>query len=74
MGFCCISNAGSCNKLFNYKYKYKRIACVDFDVHWGNGNYDVMRDIKIHYIFLLTNILFIQEGGQKKIRETLTTL
>ena len=46
MGFCCISNAGVATNYLVSKYKYKRIACVDFDVHWGNGNYDVMRNNK----------------------------
>ena len=46
MGFCCISNAGVATNYLVTKYKYKRIACVDFDVHWGNGNYDVMRNNK----------------------------
>ena len=46
MGFCCISNAGVATNYLISKYKYQRIACVDFDVHWGNGNYDVMRGNK----------------------------
>ena len=37
MGFCCISNAGVATNYLVSKYKYKKIACVDFDVHWGNG-------------------------------------
>tara|TARA_Y100001970_G_scaffold192758_1_gene234294 strand:- start:6482 stop:7405 length:924 start_codon:yes stop_codon:yes gene_type:complete len=44
MGFCCLSNAGIATNYLISKYKYKKIACVDFDVHWGNGNYDVMRN------------------------------
>ncbi len=37
MGFCCISNAGIATNYLISKYKYKKVACVDFDVHWGNG-------------------------------------
>ena len=44
MGFCCLSNAGIATNYLINKYKYKKIACVDFDVHWGNGNYDVLYD------------------------------
>ena len=46
MGFCCLSNAGIATNYLIYKYNYKRIACVDFDVHWGNGNYDVLCENK----------------------------
>lgn len=35
MGFCVINQAGvALNYLVN-KFKYKKVACVDFDVHWG---------------------------------------
>ena len=44
MGFCCLSNAGIATNYLISKYKYKKIACIDFDVHWGNGNYDVLYD------------------------------
>ena len=50
MGFCCISNAGVAVNYLIKKYNYKRIACVDFDVHWGNGNYDVMYDLSLIHI------------------------
>ena len=42
MGFCCLSNAGIAINYLIDTYDYKRIACVDFDVHWGNGNYNVL--------------------------------
>ena len=34
MGFCILNNAGvAANYLIN-KYKYKKVAVLDFDVHW----------------------------------------
>ena len=52
------------------KYKYKKIAIIDFDVHHGNGTQDIMRTIiKMFYIYLRTNILIILEQVQIKIKE-----
>ncbi len=72
MGFCCLSNAGIATNYLISKYKYKKIACVDFDVHWGNGNYDVMRNNKNALYISLINILFIQVVELIKIKETST--
>jgi len=50
-GFCILNNVAiGANYLIN-KYKYKRVAIVDFDVHHGNGTQDIFYDNK--------NILFI---------------
>ena len=46
MGFCVINQAGVALNYLTNKFRYKKVACVDFDVHWGNGNYDVMRNNK----------------------------
>ena len=61
MGFCISNNVASANYLL-IKYKYKRIACVDFDVHWGNGNYDVMRNNK-NSLYLSTHQYPFYPGG-----------
>ena len=62
MGFCVINQAGiALNYLLN-KYKYKKIACVDFDVHWGNGNYDVMRGNK-NALYISTHQYPFYPGG-----------
>jgi len=66
MGFCCISNAGVAANYLISKYKYKRIACVDFDVHWGNGNYDVMRDNKNSLYISTHQYPFYPGGGTDK--------
>jgi acetoin utilization deacetylase AcuC-like enzyme len=50
-GFCILNNVAiGANYLIN-KYKYKRVAIVDFDVHHGNGTQDIFYDNK--------NVLFI---------------
>ena len=48
------------------RYKYKRIACVDFDVHWGNGNYDVMRNNKNSLYISTHQYPFYPGGGTEK--------
>ena len=46
MGFCIYNNvAVGANYLIN-KYKYKKIAIIDFDVHHGNGTQDIFYDKK----------------------------
>ena len=66
MGFCCISNAGVATNYLINKYKYKKIACVDFDVHWGNGNYDVMRGNKNSLYISTHQYPFYPGGGTDK--------
>ena len=66
MGFCCISNAGVATNYLINRYKYKRIACVDFDVHWGNGNYDVMRNNKNSLYISTHQYPFYPGGGTEK--------
>ncbi len=50
-GFCILNNVAIGAKYLLNKYKYKRIAIVDFDVHHGNGTQDIFYDNK--------NVLFI---------------
>ena len=51
MGFCIFNNvAVGANYLIN-KYKYKKIAIIDFDVHHGNGTQDIFyNNEKVLYI------------------------
>ncbi len=66
MGFCVINQAGvALNYLVN-KFRYKKIACVDFDVHWGNGNYDVMRSNKNALYISTHQYPFYPGGGTDK--------
>ena len=62
MGFCCLSNAGIATNYLIDRYNYKRIACVDFDVHWGNGNYNVLYDNK-NSLYISTHQYPFYPGG-----------
>ena len=62
MGFCCLSNAGIAINYLIEQYKYKRIACVDFDVHWGNGNYNVLYENK-NSLYISTHQYPFYPGG-----------
>ena len=53
-GFCILNNiAIGANYLLN-KYKYRRVAIIDFDVHHGNGTQDIFYDNK-HVLFISTH-------------------
>ena len=51
MGFCIYNNVAVGANYLIEKYKYKKIAIIDFDVHHGNGTQDIFYDNK--------NVLFI---------------
>ena len=51
MGFCIYNNVAVGAKYLINKYKYKKIAIIDFDVHHGNGTQDIFyEDDKVLYI------------------------
>ena len=50
-GFCILNNIAIGAKYLLNRYRYKRIAIVDFDVHHGNGTQDIFYDNE--------NVLFI---------------
>ncbi len=50
-GFCILNNVAIGAKYLIKKYKYNRIAIVDFDVHHGNGTQDIFYDNE--------NVLFV---------------
>ena len=50
-GFCILNNVAIGANYLIKKYKYNRIAIIDFDVHHGNGTQDIFYDNK--------NVLFI---------------
>ena len=50
-GFCILNNVAIGAKYLINKYKYKRIAIIDFDVHHGNGTQDIFYNNQ--------NVLFI---------------
>ena len=51
MGFCIYNNVAVGANYLIEKYKYKKIAIIDFDVHHGNGTQDIFYDNE--------NVLFI---------------
>ena len=51
MGFCIYNNVAIGAKYLINKYKYKKIAIIDFDVHHGNGTQNIFYENK--------NVLFI---------------
>ena len=53
-GFCILNNVAIGAKYLLKKYKYKRIAIIDFDVHHGNGTQDIFYDNK-NVIFISTH-------------------
>ena len=50
-GFCILNNIAIGAKYLLNKYKYKKIAIIDFDVHHGNGTQDIFYENE--------NVLFI---------------
>ena len=51
MGFCIYNNIAVGTKYLINKYKYKRIAIIDFDVHHGNGTQNIFyENEKVLYI------------------------
>ena len=51
MGFCIFNNAAIGAQYLIEKYKYNRIAIIDFDVHHGNGTQDIFyNNKKVLYI------------------------
>ncbi len=44
MGFCIFNNVAVGTNYLIEKYKYNRIAIIDFDVHHGNGTQDIFYD------------------------------
>ena len=50
-GFCILNNIAIGAKYLLNKYKYKKVAIVDFDVHHGNGTQDIFYENE--------NVLFI---------------
>ena len=69
MGFCIYNNCAVAAHYLMEKYKYKKIAIFDPDVHHGNGTQDIFLIIKMFYTYLHTNIHFIQalEAKKKKV-------
>ena len=67
MGFCIYNNvAVGANYLIN-KYKYNKVAIIDFDVHHGNGTQDIFYDNeKVLYISTHQYPYYPGSGSEKE--------
>ena len=54
MGFCIFNNVAVGANYLIEKYKYKKIAIIDFDVHHGNGTQDIFYNDK-HVLYISTH-------------------
>ena len=50
MGFCIFNNVAVGANYLIEKYKYNRVAIVDFDVHHGNGTQNIFSNKKVLYL------------------------
>ena len=63
MGFCVINNIGVAANYLISKYKYKRIAVLDWDCHFGNGTYDILKSNKNVFFSSLHQYPYYPGGG-----------
>jgi acetoin utilization deacetylase AcuC-like enzyme len=56
MGFCIYNNVAVGANYLIEKYKYNRVAIIDFDVHHGNGTQDIFYDNEKSIIYFNTSI------------------
>ena len=60
MGFCIYNNVAVGAAYLLHRYKYNKVAIVDYDVHHGNGTQEIFITILMFYISPHINIHFIQ--------------
>ena len=63
MGFCVINNIGVAANYLISKYKYKRVAVIDWDCHFGNGTYDILKSNKNVFFSSLHQYPYYPGGG-----------
>ena len=61
MGFCVINNISVAANYLISKYKYKRVAVIDWDCHFGNGSYDILKSNENVFFLAYINILITLE-------------
>ena len=67
MGFCIYNNVGVGANYLIEKYKYNKIAIIDFDVHHGNGTQDIFYDNeKVLYISTHQYPYYPGSGSEKE--------
>ena len=68
MGFCIYNNVAVGANYLIEKYKYSKIAIIDFDVHHGNGTQDIFYDNeKVLYISTHQYPFYPGSGSEKEI-------
>ena len=66
-GFCFFNNIAVAAKYLQKKYKIKKVAIVDFDVHHGNGTQEIFyRDKSVAYASTHEFPLFPGSGAEKE--------
>ncbi len=63
MGFCVINNIGVAANYLISKYKYKKVAVLDWDCHWGNGTYDILKSNENVFFSSLHQYPYYPGGG-----------
>ena len=67
MGFCIYNNVAVGANYLIEKYKYKKVAIIDFDVHHGNGTQDIFYDNeKVLYISTHQYPYYPGSGSEKE--------
>ena len=67
MGFCIFNNVAVGANYLMEKYKYKKIAIIDFDVHHGNGTQDIFyNDKNVLYISTHQYPYYPGSGSEKE--------
>ena len=63
MGFCVINNVSVAAEYLISKYKYKRVAVLDCDCHFGNGTYDILKSNENIFFSSLHQYPYYPGGG-----------
>ena len=63
MGFCVINNIGVAANYLISKYQYKRVAVLDWDCHFGNGTYDILKSNENVFFSSLHQYPYYPGGG-----------
>ena len=67
MGFCIYNNVAVGANYLIEKYKYKKVAIIDFDVHHGNGTQDIFyNNEKVLYISMHQYPYYPGSGSEKE--------
>ena len=68
MGFCIYNNVAVGANYLIKKYRYKKIAIIDFDVHHGNGTQDIFFDNKnVLYVSTHQYPYYPGSGSEKEV-------